>query len=359
MRIATQSRRMIFQVLLPLMLAAATLLFFDLGVARADEQVNLNSGEQRLRIVSFNLDHDFVLAKNRELQFKNRLQHVIKVLKGIRPDVITLQEVSQSLIKGRRNSAQTIAKALGMNYVSRLSDGLVPVFAEGLAVLSRFPILHAERKKLPHSAFVIFEQRFVQKLTIAHPQIGPVIIYNTHLKHTEENKSFVIAEGKRLAQNLAIAEYISGQKSCVPTFLFGDMNANSTDPSVRIINGSSIHSAGQYTDLFAQFFSGNPPITYPSTFERLDYAYLVSGWLEDHVHIHQASMIFTESTTEGLPVSDHLGLYLELEFTKSALNSENCLKQLHQLQARSQKWIHEMKKISLPRRAAWAADLLL
>ena len=115
-----------------------------------------------LSCLSFNLLHGGVSSglwgSGQDLE--RRLELVTERLRSLKPDIIGLQEASEG--RGRGNIAQRLATQLGYEYVfspasSRLfrrpwanrAVARLMNFAEGPAILSRYPILNWQVYDLP------------------------------------------------------------------------------------------------------------------------------------------------------------------------------------------------------------------
>jgi endonuclease/exonuclease/phosphatase family metal-dependent hydrolase len=116
----------------------------------------------RLRVLTYNLLHDGGWSGFFEsgTHLEERLEMTIQELRRLQPDIIALQEASESRKHG--NVPQRIAEALGYQMVFApaterifglsLIDKLITAtigFKEGSAILSRYPIATSEVYDLP------------------------------------------------------------------------------------------------------------------------------------------------------------------------------------------------------------------
>jgi endonuclease/exonuclease/phosphatase family metal-dependent hydrolase len=80
-----------------------------------------------------------------------RLEVVARALEAEQPDVVALQEVSQSWLLQRPNRAEVLAQRLGFAWRYRATNGFPKVWEEGLAVLARRAIVRTMRRRLDGS----------------------------------------------------------------------------------------------------------------------------------------------------------------------------------------------------------------
>lgn len=116
---------------------------------------------------------------------ERRMQLVVEGLRALAPDVIALQEVRE--VPGALpNQAKTIADALGMvlHFAAATPWGGGD---EGLAILSRFPIVERFARELPHA--VATERRIALGAVVETPR-GRLAAFTTHLNYR-------LADGKK------------------------------------------------------------------------------------------------------------------------------------------------------------------
>jgi endonuclease/exonuclease/phosphatase family metal-dependent hydrolase len=122
------------------------------------------------------------LTWNIRLGLQQGLQPIIDVLRSEDPDLISLQEVGRNWTRGPEgDSTAIIADALG--YYSVFSPSIVIDGHEyGHALLSRWPIAHADVVALPEDTD---EPRTLLISEITHP-LRSMRIFSTHLSHVED-----------------------------------------------------------------------------------------------------------------------------------------------------------------------------
>ncbi len=109
---------------------------------------------ERLRLVNFNVLHGYSSFPNQQL----RAERSIAALEALEPDIVVLQEAWHTRRHG--DFVAQLADRLGMDSAFARANGKLERigFEEGEAILSRFPILSAERIALaPRKPF--FERR--------------------------------------------------------------------------------------------------------------------------------------------------------------------------------------------------------
>src|SRR5690242_4824695 len=99
---------------------------------------------KKLRLLTYNIHNG--VGRDRRYE----LERIARVLEAEAPDLVALQEVDKLLPRTNGDDqARALAEALGMHYLHCetccLNGG-----AFGIAVLSRFPLVHNERYDITH-----------------------------------------------------------------------------------------------------------------------------------------------------------------------------------------------------------------
>jgi endonuclease/exonuclease/phosphatase family metal-dependent hydrolase len=183
---------------------------------------------------------------------QERLEMVTEELRTLAPDIVGLQEASVGW--GRGNVAERLADALGMTYayapattrvfpVPLVGHLLVRVmnFAEGPAVLSRFPIARWEVFDLPRCA-KRFDPRVLLRADVQTPR-GEVAVFSTHVSRDD-------------CQVERVIEIVRAEAGRRPAILVGDFNAGETLPAITALNGG-----GGFVDAFRAANPGAPGLT--------------------------------------------------------------------------------------------------
>ncbi|MCS6913147.1 MAG: endonuclease/exonuclease/phosphatase family protein [Myxococcales bacterium] len=262
----------------------------------------------RLRVVTLNL-----WGEQEPLDV--RMSLIERQLRALDPDVVALQEVRQVLPRVP-NQAETLARALGMHPVfcpaTEWGGGL-----EGLALLSRNPVLHSGHVELPHA--VPSERRILLWARIRH-EAGVVLCGCTHLNYRlhhgsirEDQVEAVDAEMQRQEADLRV--------------LMGDFNAVPDSDEIRYLRG--LHSIrGRrtfYQDAWAQLHPGEAgytwsrknPFTQRLPFlepdRRLDYVFVGPRSRDGRGHIHDCRIVLDVPDRQGVFPSDHFGLMADVQ----------------------------------------------
>jgi endonuclease/exonuclease/phosphatase family metal-dependent hydrolase len=184
-----------------------------------------------LRVVTFNLFHggpsSGLFGDGEALE--ERLAMVTAELRALAPDVIGLQEASVGW--GRGNVAARLAGALGMEYVyAPATTRVFPLplvnhiivramnFAEGPAVLSRFPIAGSEVYDLPRCKRRL-DPRVLLRADVRTPW-GDLAVFSTHVSRDD-------------CQVERVAEIVRAQAATRPAVLMGDFNAAETSMALK------------------------------------------------------------------------------------------------------------------------------
>ncbi len=237
---------------------------------------------RRIRVGTLN-------CRNTADRWKARAPLLVGQLVELRPDVIGLQELrrfpSQARAIGRRARAAELLFDQHRSY----KTGIYALW-EGIAVLSRLPVLDRAKLKLGGP------NRVAQRVTVAAD--GSLLeLYNTHL--TTEG------EEARVRQARMLLEWM-GERSSLPQVLVGDFNVRPDAPSIQLL-------AGQLRSAYAAVHGEEPVKTVPTPLRvgatgsgsTLDFVFV-----NPLVEVHEAWRTFEEPdpADEHLFASDHYGL---------------------------------------------------
>jgi len=231
-----------------------------------------------LRVMTFNLLHGGPASgwfgDGQELA--HRLEITLAELRGLRPDVIALQEASQGW--GRGNVAQRLAERLGYHVAFAPATDRVfgrwPLdwlivramnFREGPAILSRFPIASTVAHDLPRC-----EQRLHPRVLLgaelATPW-GPLRVYSTHTSRDD-------------CQLRHLETLVEAARGPLPSLVMGDLNAGDRAPAIVHLS-----EASGWIDAWRAAHPDEPGATVwqrvdaaePTVARRVDYVFLVPG----------------------------------------------------------------------------------
>jgi endonuclease/exonuclease/phosphatase family metal-dependent hydrolase len=216
------------------------------------------NASEPIRIVTFNLLHGGPWSERtgEDQHLERRFQMVAAELQRLRPDVVALQEASVGRRRG--NVAARLAARLGLEHVHvRATDRVFPVraigwvatraigFAEGPAILSRYPIVASETFDLPRCR-QWYEPRVLLAATIRTPG-GDMHVYSTHTSRDD-------------CQLARIGEIVTARRNGLPSFVMGDFN---TADGMAAMDGLR---AGGFIDVFR---AANPSATGATVWQRV------------------------------------------------------------------------------------------
>jgi endonuclease/exonuclease/phosphatase family metal-dependent hydrolase len=251
---------------------------------------------------------------------ERRLDLIGAELESLTPDVVALQEVRT--VPGKlTNQAETLARRLGGSHV------FAPVTewgggVEGLAIVSRFPVLEAAHRRLPHATET--EGRLVLSalLDIAG---GPVWVHTAHLSYRHQEGK--IREDQVLALDEEVARRASGSPQ--PQVLMGDFNTVPESDEIRwlcglcTLGGRSVF----YQDAWAAVRVGDPGITWARenphrarmgwlrADRRIDYIFVTASRRDGRGTVRDARVILDQPDADGLYPSDHYGVMADVQTT--------------------------------------------
>jgi endonuclease/exonuclease/phosphatase family metal-dependent hydrolase len=258
--------------------AAGVLLTTCAGFAEPRE-----ASAEHVRVITFNLFHGGPASGllGNGWGMEERLAMTVAQLQRLRPDVIALQEAS--IVRGRGNVAERIARALGYyvahapaservfagwllgSALGRLSTLLIN-FNEGPAVLSRWPIMDRQLVDLPRCEGGLLDPRVLLRVEIEAPG-GRLPVYSTH------------ASGAA-CQLERIDAVVRAQRNGVPGLLMGDLNETEQFPALARLSrqggltdafrAANPEDAG-YTDV------QRPDASAPTVSRRYDYVFVIPG----------------------------------------------------------------------------------
>jgi endonuclease/exonuclease/phosphatase family metal-dependent hydrolase len=262
--------------------------------------------ETRLRVLSWNL-------WGRGGPWEARLEAIAATLAAAQPDVVALQEAWE---EGERNQAAILGSGLGFHHVfqGRPTAGGVSV---GNAILSRWPIVHAESCMLPAPP-ELEELRTVVRAHVDGPR-GALDVYCTHLNWKFDQSAV------RQEQVRAVALFVSAAVDHgVPPILAGDFNAVPDADEIRMVTGrTAVPVSGlAFHDAWEVGGDGGPGHTWlnANPWARQDLEpdrridYIFAGFPRKGGVGHVLSCRLVGQPVDGLYPSDHLGVLAELRY---------------------------------------------
>jgi len=251
-----------------------------------------------------NVLHDFPRFQS----LSDRLDLIADEILRQDADLVLLQEVPWTLDLG--DGAQRIAQIIGFNYLYLRAQGnrWAILFEDGVAILSRFPLLDPAILELtPREGF--FEPRVVLSVTAETPW-GDLPIFVTHLA----SRDAVINRD----QAASLRDFVAARDSD-RAIVAGDFNAELNSPQILALTQEWIdafhlaHPSDPGFTCCIDDLNASPDETLE---ERIDYIFLVS-WDTNQL-INARRLLASPITQENgwLWASDHVGLLVELNLER-------------------------------------------
>jgi len=263
--------------------------------------------ESRLRVLTWNIWWRFG-------PWEARQPAIAATLHGLDADVVALQEVWVEV--GGASQVEVLAQELGFEhvYAPQFDDDGVTF---GVAVLSRWPIVATETRRLP-SLPDTEEFRVALKAEVDGPR-GRFEIYTTHL-----NWRFDQSHVRQL-QVRALAEFVAeNQSRAYPAIVCGDFNADPMSDEIRMLTGRAAAPVPRLVFHDAWDVAGGGPGNTWSNDNpfavhdlepdrRIDYVF--AGWPKARGagHVVGASVEGIEPI-DGVHPSDHYAVLAELRY---------------------------------------------
>ena len=292
----------------------------------------MSSGAAAARVVTLNF-------WGTEPPLERRLALAERQLRGLAADVVCLQEVRPLDGRAGRTTADVLAETLGLQAVYapslRWDDGAFgpgrPGGEEGVAILSRWPVL--EQRALPLPELRATEGRVLLSARLDTPA-GAMWFHTTHLHYRLDDG--VAREAQVVAIDAAIRACGRGNDDA-PQVLCGDFNATPDSDEMRFVrglctlSGRRTHFQDAWLRLHREPDRGDGPaqgITWSSENEhtrplrsldidrRIDYVLVTSRKKDGRGTIHACEVVLTEREGHGadaICASDHYGVFAEIQ----------------------------------------------
>lgn len=273
----------------------------------------------QLRVLTYNLLHDGPWSGFFEsgTHLEERLDMTIQELRRLQPDVIALQEASDSRKHG--NVPQRIAEALGyqmvfepatqhisgIGFLDRLITATIG-FKEGPAILSRYPIVASEVYDLPRCQRRL-DPRILLRAEINVPD-GPIQVFSAHTSKGDE------------CQLQRVGELFRKHRGTGRAILMGDLNTGEQSPVLTgwqkepgFIDAFRVANPGVSGGTVWQ----NIYVEWPTTDRRVDFIFLFDGNNDRGPVVHSSRLAFDQPgrlpNGDALWPSDHRGVLADIE----------------------------------------------
>jgi endonuclease/exonuclease/phosphatase family metal-dependent hydrolase len=271
-----------------------------------------------LRVLTYNLLHDGAWSGFFEsgTHLKERLDISIQELKRLQPDIIALQEASDSRKHG--NVPQQIADALGyqmvfapatervfgLGFIDRLILSAVG-FKEGPAILSRHPIIASEIYDLPRCQRKL-DPRILLRAEIETPG-GPTQVFSAHTSKGDD------------CQLQRVGELVREHRGTGRAILMGDLNTGEQSPVL-----TEWQKESGFIDVFRVANPGVPggtvwqniQVEWPTADRRVDFIFLLYGNTNGSSVVRSSRLVFDQPgrlpNGDALWPSDHRGVLAEI-----------------------------------------------
>jgi endonuclease/exonuclease/phosphatase family metal-dependent hydrolase len=227
-----------------------------------------------IRVMNYNLHNGFNTGG------ALNIDALAGVLEAQQPDIIMLQEVSRGwVVNGSLDAFNWLARRLKYPYAyfTPSSDALW-----GMAILSRYPIVHAEDHPMPPRSLPL--KRSFTYAQIDTGQTQPLHVINAHYHHLEKDSAI------RMAQTQTVLDFLAG-RDLTQFILTGDLNATPDASEIMGLYQRDFVDVVTHAGL-------TPGYTYPAAgpTRRLDYILISPDLAATNVVIPSAA------------TSDHLGI---------------------------------------------------
>lgn len=265
-----------------------------------------------------------------------RLELAIRQLRELAPDVVCLQECRPLDGVAGRTTADVMGEALGMQarYAASVTwqageAGMARPGQEGLAILSRAPILDARSLPLPEARPA--DARQLLSALVA-TDADPVWVHTTHLHYRLDDG---LARERQVVAIDAAIRALGRERDSAPQLLCGDFNATPDSDEMRFLRGLTTldgrrtHFQDAWLRLHPEPGPGDGPargITWSSENEltrplrsldidrRIDYVYATSRKKDGRATIRDCRVVLTaRDPATGACASDHFGVLADVQ----------------------------------------------
>jgi endonuclease/exonuclease/phosphatase family metal-dependent hydrolase len=275
-----------------------------------------------LRVITYNLLHDGPVSGfvDGDTHLEARLEMVIREMKRLDPDVLAVQEASSSRRHG--NVPERLAQALGLHFVFApatehvsglwLLDKLIVGamgFAEGSAILSRFPIVASQVYDLPRCSSRL-EPRILLEAEL-ETEWGPLSVFSTHTARGDD------------CQMERVGKIVRERTKERPSLLTGDFNTPETSHVL-----TTLRNEAGFVDAFRRANPNSEGATVwqriespqPTVSRRVDFVLLLNG-REATATVRASRVVLNRpgQLPDGTTLwpSDHYGVLAELDMVPS------------------------------------------
>jgi endonuclease/exonuclease/phosphatase family metal-dependent hydrolase len=272
-----------------------------------------------LRVITFNMFHGGAASglNGNTARLGTRLDLAVRELRALDPDIIALQEASAGPRRGdvvvrmadelrlHPIHAPATSRVFSLGPLNRFVVWLIG-FAEGPAILSRFPIAGWEIYDLPRCEQTL-DPRVLLRVVVATPW-GPLDVYSTHTT-------------RDACQHRRVAELVAARRNALPAIVMGDFNAVEGTAAMAVLADAGLIDAFRAANPTGSGATVWQQIEAPAStvFRRVDYVLVLPGTAMD-VRVRGSRVVLD---TPGrlanggvLWPSDHYGVLADLDLVE-------------------------------------------
>jgi endonuclease/exonuclease/phosphatase family metal-dependent hydrolase len=263
---------------------------------------------------------------------EKRVVAIATALQELSADIISLQEVYS--FQHKEYLCQTLQSHYPFSFYEPKSRW--GQLGSGLMILSKFPIVHSVFERYKDQPFE--ERCMTQKgilSVIVNTAKGHLVLTNTHTtasgsQFKQDSPKIESVRHKQIEQTIASTRRLKRDWACTSAFICGDFNCS---PAIAPRNYECLEQQG-FVDLYKKVnnteeptwdtenpFNSMQPYFKNSPKQRIDFILSEVGY--EHFFIHlQAEIVFKQpcvqiSPQSYVPLSDHYGMMVALEYTPS------------------------------------------
>jgi len=242
--------------------------------------------------------------QNRQNRWLDRRELIVAELLEAQPDLMSLQEVYRPIgqarwLKNQINSRITGSINQPYHLVQKRRQHLIKGYSEGIAILSRLPVLSHDYTNLG------FKGRIALRANVELPNRESVDFVAVHL-HPEATDRQARSE-----QTLQLTGWLNDHNPVPKRIIAGDFNEIPSGPAILVMKQT-------YRSAFEDYQGYDPIATYPTAMVKdsdgwsgcLDYIFLSQA-----VNRVVAARLFCNRPSASDPYlypSDHVGLLVEI-----------------------------------------------
>jgi endonuclease/exonuclease/phosphatase family metal-dependent hydrolase len=226
-----------------------------------------------------------IMTWNLQGSQRPNIDQVANKIQQFQPDIIAIQEI-------QKHQARTLSQRLGWSYVWAFKHNgygpLLPRRAEGMAIMSRLPLINTGETTLTSEYGRFTYRRRIAMWADINLNAQAITLVNTHLASDD-----IGDEGSNQAQTLRTL--IDGWQQR-RVLIAGDFNDHQRPDIVEILNGDQNHEAWTYAQSRSRNGLTNPT---KNPYQRLDHILVPRTSAIKHVEVPDTDQSWIE-------LSDHL-----------------------------------------------------